>query len=258
MAELAYIKLWAEFEKYFGVLGAVEVGRLILGAQEYAFHGTEPQFTGNERILWPVLKESIDKDKAYNEKQHSNGLKGGRPKKARETQQNPEKPNETQDNPEKPHIVNRKQKTENITTTTTNAGAREGPEADEALKRCIAYYEQNIGAINRAVFDEIRAKLQEVEPDLICEAIRQASLCNKPSWKYIAAIIAYCIKRNIHTRDAYLNAEAQRRAQPTQIRAPRRKTAQEEFLEMAKGGVPGGQAADSGAFGSSDNLLAEY
>ena len=173
MAELAYIKLWAEFEKYFGVLGAVEVGRLILGAQEYAFHGTEPQFTGNERILWPVLKESIDKDKAYNEKQQSNGIKGRRPKKARETQQNPEKPNETQDNPEKPHIVNRKQKTENMTTTTTNAGAREGPEADEALKRCIAYYEQNIGAINRAVFDEIRAKLQEVEPDLICEAIRQ-------------------------------------------------------------------------------------
>lgn len=247
MAELAYIKLWAEFEKYFGVLGAVEVGRLILGAQEYAFHGTEPQFTGNERILWPVLKESIDKDKAYNEKQQSNGSKGGRPKKA----------NETQDNPTKPHIVNRKQKTENITTT-TNAGAREGPEADEALKRCIAYYEQNIGAINRAVFDEIRAKLQEVEPDLICEAIRQASLCNKPSWKYIAAIIAYCIKRNIHTRDAYLNAEAQRREQPTQTRAPRRKTAQEEFLEMAKGGVPGGQAADSSTFGSSDNLLAEY
>lgn len=114
MAELAYIKLWAEFEKYFGVLGAVEVGRLILGAQEYAFHGTEPQFTGNERILWPVLKESIDKDKAYNEKQQSNGSKGGRPKKSNETQNNPEKPNETQNNPEKHHIENRKQKTENI------------------------------------------------------------------------------------------------------------------------------------------------
>ena len=114
MAELAYIKLWAEFEKYFGVLGAVEVGRLILGAQEYAFHGTEPQFTGSERILWPVLKESIDKDKAYNEKQQSNGSKGGRPKKPNETQNNPEKPNETQNNPEKPHIENRKQKTENI------------------------------------------------------------------------------------------------------------------------------------------------
>lgn len=258
MAELAYIKLWAEFEKYFGVLGAVEVGRLILGAQEYAFHGTEPQFTGSERILWPVLKESIDKDKAYNEKQQSNGSKGGRPKKANETQQNPEKPNETQNNPTKPHIVNRKQKTENITTTTTNAGAREEPEADEALKRCIAFYEQNICAINRAVFDEIRAQLQEVEPDLICEAIRQACLCNKPSWKYIAAIISNCIKRNIRTRDAYLTAEAERRAQPTQTRAPRRKTAQEEFLEMAKVGVPGGQTADGSTFSSGNNLLAEY
>lgn len=259
MAELAYIKLWAEFEKYFGVLGAVEVGRLILGAQEYAFHGTEPQFTGNERILWPVLKESIDKDKAYNEKQQSNGSKGGRPKKSNETQNNPEKPNETQNNPEKPHIENRKQKTENITTTTASAGAREDQELDDAFKSCIACYEQNIGAINRAVFDEIRAHLQDVEPDLICEAIRQACLCNKPSWKYIAAIISSCVKRNIRTRDSYLMAEAQRRAQPVQTGSrPRKKTAQEEFLEMAKGGVTGGRAADCGPFGSCDNLLAEY
>jgi DnaD/phage-associated family protein len=258
MAELAYIKLWAEFEKYFGVLGAVEVGRLILGAQEYAFHGTEPQFTGSERILWPVLKESIDKDKAYNEKQQSNGSKGGRPKKTNETQQNPEKPNETQDNPEKPHIVNRKQKTENIITTTTTT-AHEEPET-ENLKCCVSCYEQNIGAINRAVFDEIRAQLKVVEPDLICEAIRQAGLNNKPSWKYIAAILNDCAKHNILTRDAFLLKESTRaqKAQPTRGQTTRRKTAQEEFLEMAKGGVPGGQAADSSTFGSSDNLLAEY
>lgn len=247
MAELAYIKLWAEFEKYFGVLGAVEVGRLILGAQEYAFHGTEPQFTGNERILWPVLKESIDKDKAYNEKQQSNGSKGGRPKK----------PNETQDNPTKPHIVNRKQKTENITTTTTTA--REEPET-ENLKCCVSCYEQNIGAINRAVFDEIRAQLQVVEPDLICEAIRQAGLNNKTSWKYIAAILNDCAKHNILTRDAFLLKESARaqKVQQTRGQTTRRKTAQEEFLEMAKGGLTDEPAADCGPFGSSDNLLAEY
>ena len=248
MAELAYIKLWAEFEKYFGVLGAVEVGRLILGAQEYAFHGTEPQFTGSERILWPVLKESIDKDKAYNEKQQSNGSKGGRPKK----------PNETQQNPEKPHIVNRKQKTENIITTTTTTAHEESE--TENLKCCVSCYEQNIGAINRAVFDEIRAQLQVVEPDLICEAIRQAGLNNKTSWKYIAAILNDCAKHNILTRDAFLLKESARaqKVQQTRGQTTRRKTAQEEFLEMAKGGVPGGQAADSSNFGSSNNLLAEY
>lgn len=257
MAELAYIKLWAEFEKYFGVLGAVEVGRLILGAQEYAFHGTEPQFTGNERILWPVLKESIDKDKAYNEKQQSNGSKGGRPKKANETQQNPEKPNETQDNPTKPYIVNRKQKTENITTTTTTA--REEPET-ENLKCCVSCYEQNIGAINRAVFDEIRAQLQVVEPDLICEAIRQAGLNNKTSWKYIAAILNDCAKHNILTRDAFLLKESARaqKVQQTRGQTTRRKTAQDEFLEIARGGLTDEPAADSGAFGISGKILAEY
>lgn len=240
MAELAYIKLWAEFEKYFGVLGAVEVGRLILGAQEYAFHGTEPQFTGNERILWPVLKESIDKDKAYNEKQQSNGLKGGRPKKLNETQQNPTKPNETQNNPTKPHIENRKQKIEYITTTTT-AHAREG------LQQCVECYEQNIGAISRAAFDGIAGYLEQVEPDLVCEAINQAAINNKRSWGYAQAILRDCLQKNITTRAAYLAEKEARSQQKGAAQRQQMKTTQEKLWEIAKGGMADDLSADGGA-----------
>ena len=110
------------------------------------------------------------------------------------------------------------------------------------------------------MFDEIRAQLQVVEPDLICEAIRQAGLNNKTSWKYIAAILNDCAKHNILTRDAFLLKESARaqKVQQTRGQTTCRKTAQDEFLEIARGGLTDEPAADSGAFGISGKILAEY
>lgn len=254
MAELAYIKLWAEFEKYFGVLGAVEVGRLILGAQEYAFHGTEPQFTGNERILWPVLKESIDKDKAYNEKQQSNGSKGGRPKKPNETQNNPTKPNKTQNNPTKPHIVNRKQKTEdNMMMMDTRED--ETPEPGSDARACFECYEQNIGTMSRAVYDEINAYLQQLPADLVCEAIQEAARNNARSWKYAETILRGCLQKKILTKAAYLSEQEARKSKASSSQnAGQRRSTQETLRKIAMGGS-NDISADSSAFVIGDELL---
>lgn len=255
MAELAYIKLWAEFEKYFGVLGAVEVGRLILGAQEYAFHGTEPQFTGNERILWPVLKESIDKDKAYNEKQQSNGSKGGRPKKLKETQQNPTKPNETKNNPAKPHIENRKQKTENNMMMMKNTREDETPEQGNDAQACFECYEQNIGTMSRAVYDEINAYLQQLPADLVCEAIQEAARNNARSWKYAETILRGCLQKNILTKAAYLSEQEARKCKASSRQsAGQRRSTQETLRRIAMGGNDD-VSADSSAFIIGDELL---
>lgn len=255
MAELAYIKLWAEFEKYFGVLGAVEVGRLILGAQEYAFHGTEPQFTGNERILWPVLKESIDKDKAYNEKQQSNGSKGGRPKKLKETQQNPTKPNETQNNPAKPHIENRKQKTENNMMMMMNTREDETPDQGSDAQSCFECYEQNIGTMPRAVYDEINAYLQQLPADLVCEAIQEAARNNARSWKYAETILRGCLQKNILTKAAYLSEQEARKSKASSRQsAGQRRSTQETLRRIAMGGSDD-ISADSSAFIIGDELL---
>lgn len=255
MAELAYIKLWAEFEKYFGVLGAVEVGRLILGAQEYAFHGTEPQFTGNERILWPVLKESIDKDKAYNEKQQSNGSKGGRPKKLKETQQNPMKPNETQNNPAKPHIENRKQKTENNMMMMKNTREDETPEQGNDAQACFECYEQNIGTMSRAVYDEINAYLQQLPADLVCEAIQEAARNNARSWKYAETILRGCLQKNILTKAAYLSEQEARKSKASSRQSVgQRRSTQETLRRIAMGGS-NDVSADSSAFIIGDELL---
>nr|DAE22772.1 MAG TPA: Replication initiation and membrane attachment [Siphoviridae sp. ct2hZ16] len=258
MAELAYIKLWAEFEKYFGVLGAVEVGRLILGAQEYAFHGTEPQFTGNERILWPVLKESIDKDKAYNEKQQSNGSKGGRPTKPNETQQNPEKPNETQNNPTKPHIVNRKQKTEDNMKMMMDTREDETPEPGSDAQACFECYEQNIGTMSRAVYEEINAYLQQLPADLVCEAIQEAARNNARSWKYAATILRGCLQKNILTKAAYLSdQEARKQKTSSRQSAGQRRSTQETLRRIAMGGSDD-ISGDSSAFVVGEEKLEEH
>lgn len=101
---LEFMKLYADMEQLFEPFSMEERGRLLTAMMEYCFEGIEPEFTGNERYIWPVLRRHFDQCSAANEKNAANGAKGGRPKnpeKPNETQKNPEKPNKTQRNPEK-------------------------------------------------------------------------------------------------------------------------------------------------------------
>lgn len=92
-----YLKLWMSYADYFQPLGDAEVGRLVLGMMKYKSTGVEPEFSGNERFVWPAIRRDIDEAKAaqerFEEKQRDNGKKGGRPPK---TQAFSEKPTETQ------------------------------------------------------------------------------------------------------------------------------------------------------------------
>lgn len=44
-----------------GCLGDAELGRLFRGMLQYAFSGQEPTLSGVEEILWPELKEDLDR-----------------------------------------------------------------------------------------------------------------------------------------------------------------------------------------------------
>ena len=92
-----YVKLWDSYADYFEPLSDAEVGRLVLGMLQYKSTGTAPEFSGNERFVWPAIRRDIDeairKHDEFLEKQAENGKKGGRPSK---TQAFSEKPTETQ------------------------------------------------------------------------------------------------------------------------------------------------------------------
>lgn len=239
MDKTAYIKLWLDYRCYFETLSDAEVGRLVRAMLDYELDGATPKFSGSERVLWPVMRRNIDIDHEFLEKQAKNGSKGGRPRKPKETQQNPEEPKETQQN-QKEKIENRKQKIEYITTTTT-------AQARESWQQCVDCYEQNIGALPRAAFDSIVGYLEQVEPDLVCEAINQAAINNKRSWGYAQAILRDCLQNNITTRAAYLAEKEARSQQKGTSQRKQMKTTQEKLREIAKGGMADDLSADGGA-----------
>lgn len=247
MDKTAYIKLWLDYRCYFETLSDAEVGRLVRAMLDYELDGATPKFSGSERVLWPVMRRNIDIDHEFLEKQAKNGSKGGRPRKPKETQQNPEEPKETQQN-QKEKIENRKQKIEYITTTTT-------AQARESWQQCVDCYEQNISALPRAAFDSIVGYLEQVEPDLVCEAINQAAINNKRSWGYAQAILRDCLQKNITTRAAYLAEKEARSQQKGTSQRQQMKTTQEKLREIAKGGIADDVSADGGAPVASYELL---
>ena len=125
----AYIKLWLDYRCYFETLSDAEVGRLVRAMLDYEIDGAAPEFSGSERILWPVMRRNLDIDHEFLEKQLKNGSKGGRPKKPKETQQNPTKPN----------IENRKKIIEDISFVSNDTQDICNAESVATRKRAPAY-----------------------------------------------------------------------------------------------------------------------
>lgn len=108
MAANDYVKLWIEdYKLLLEPYSMEERGRIIWAMMDYKGSHIEPEFVGNERFVWPSIKQRLDAEiAAYDRKveiNQTNGKKGGRPKKPKETQNNrlgfEEKP--TEENPEK-------------------------------------------------------------------------------------------------------------------------------------------------------------
>jgi hypothetical protein len=82
------------------------VGELFMAAMEYQDTGAEPDITSPIYSHFSLFKAMFDKDAANYEatckKNKENGSLGGRPPKAKETQNNPVGFSETQNNPQKP------------------------------------------------------------------------------------------------------------------------------------------------------------
>lgn len=80
-----YIPLWDRYKALFEAMEPAEIGRLIIAMQDYK-DGKEPRIDGNERFIWPSVRNDIDISRAaYEEtckKRSESGKQGGRPKKA--------------------------------------------------------------------------------------------------------------------------------------------------------------------------------
>ncbi len=62
-------------------------------------------------------------------------------------------------------------------------------QASEQLPEVFSYYEENIGLLTPLIVDEIRLAEQTYPKQWIIEAIKEAALNNKRSWRYISRIL---------------------------------------------------------------------
>lgn len=219
--------------------GDAERGRIWTALLEYSNGlAIDGHSSGNERFILPMLIDQIDRDtekrEQFVEKQRENGSKGGRPKKASESQQNPENPLQAKKAIDKDK---NKDKDKDIPATAT-APAQSAIYSPD-LAACIQRYEQNCGSVPRAVSDAISTALLKFPASIICQAIDEAAANNARRWSYISKILDRCEQQGIYTVDAYL-AEKER-AKPTRP-APRQPdaaaSARDKLRALAKGVTP--------------------
>lgn len=258
------------------LLNSEERGRLFTALLEYSKDGTLIPLTGNERFVFPGIRSQIDRDKEQwkktDEQQASYGRKGGRPRKKPPDGENEkatllndadkkggfsEKGSLFSKSLEKEKKKDKEKDKDNISSSTATA------ESD--ISACVQAYEQNIGPIARAAFDDISRQLGDLPADLICEAIGEAALNNKRSWNYVKAILKRCREQNILSVDAYRAekenhaAAAAARAAPA-ARPQSKQAAVREYLKKRlaeTGGVQDDEPTDNRLYVEATELVAE-
>lgn len=254
------------------LLNSEERGRLFTALLEYSKDGTLIPLTGNERFVFPGIRSQIDRDKEQwkktDEQQASYGRKGGRPRKKTPDGEN-EKATLLNDTDKKGGFSEKgslfskslekekKKDKDNISSSTATA--------ENDISACVQAYEQNIGPIARAAFDDISRQLADLPADLICEAIGEAALNNKRSWNYVKAILKRCREQNILSVDAYraekenhaaaAAARATPAARPQSKQAAVRERLKKRLEEM--GGAQSDDPADNRIYVEATELVAE-
>ena len=258
------------------LLNSEERGRLFTALLEYSKDGTLIPLTGNERFVFPGIRSQIDRDKEQwkktDEQQASYGRKGGRPRKKPPDGENEkaallndtdkkggfsEKGSLFSKSLEKEKKKDKEKDKDNISSSTATA--------ENDISACVQAYEQNIGPIARAAFDDISRQLADLPADLICEAIGEAALNNKRSWNYVKAILKRCREQNILSVDAYraekenhaaaAAARAAPAARPQSKQAAVRERLKKRLEEM--GGAQSDEPADNRIYVEATELVAE-
>lgn len=249
MAELKYIPFYPGYMEDTSDLSDGEFRRLMYALCAYCEGAERPEpLTGKEVIAYRFITRNIKvSQEQYIAKCRKNSENAKKRTIASDSERKRSQANDSQTSQYKEQRT--KNKEQNITTTTTTAQAREN------WQQCVDCYEHNIGALPRAAFDSIVGYLEQVEPDLVCEAINQAAINNKRSWGYAQAILRDCLQKNITTRAAYLAEKEARSQQKGTSQRQQMKTTQEKLREIAKGGIADDLSADGGAPVSGYELL---
>lgn len=257
-----YMCLYHSWQDTGALLTDEEFGRLARGALKYSADGTIPDLPGNEKYLFPTIKWQIDRDKQYYEESSNRrreaGRKGGTAKASNASKRVSNPSIASNASGEVDDVAPLSNSSITITNTNTKTNTNISTTATEAdLSACVQCFEQNIGAISRAVFDDMRVWLGQLPADLVCEAIAEAAKSNKRNWNYIKAILKRCVQQNVLTVDAYRTEKQNRASAVAAKTSPSGRTSKQASIREAlkkRLDVPGGGSSDQPG---DDRLYAE-
>ena len=210
---MEYLKVWTSFAEIIEPLNDSERGRLFMAMLEYADSWKQPEFKGNERYIWPVAKQAIDRTRLESKKLTENGSKGGRPK----TKENQTKPNETKDNqtePNETHKDKEKDKEKEKIDDDDTARACETPFGKVEIDPVILMIQQELVGLTQSHYDDLQAFRQDLPDELIEEAVNEAVAHGARSWAYERSILQSYIREGIRTVGAARARSEKRRSEP--------------------------------------------
>lgn len=156
---LTYLKIFADMEETLSLYSDEERGRLLSAMMAYSFRGEEPEFTGAERFVWPMLRNHIDSCEERSEKMKANGRRGGKPEskpeaneiKEKQTEANESKP-EQADSKTKPIQEQEQEQEQDHVHDQDHKSTRGKRErfAPPTLQECEAFFTENGGTVVQA------------------------------------------------------------------------------------------------------------
>ncbi len=273
MAGLKYIPFYPGYMEDTSDLSDSEFRRLMYALAAFC-NGEEPPepLTGKEVIAYRFITRNIRAAQdQYNAKCKANSENAKKRTQATASERKRTQANANDRKRTQANASDRKRTQANASETSQNKEQRtktkdnmmmmkntredETPEPGIDAQACFECYEQNIGTMSRAVYDEIKAYLQQLPADLVCEAIQEAARNNARSWKYAETILRGCLQKNILTKAAYLSEQEARKCKASSRQsAGQRRSTQETLRRIAMGGSDD-ISADSSAFIIGDELL---
>lgn len=196
-----YIKLWLpELKAILEPFSDGERGRLVMAMINYAEASADPTFRGNERFAWGALRTTVDRERAFVDKQTVNGNKGGRPPKQTDAE-NPKKSGFPQKTQKNLGFQEKTQKTHNGTEyngTEYNGAERNttGTEYSAAVTEiALAWEKASCQRITDRVREILLDWLDTYSAEQILSAIDKAVKAGKVSLAYTEGILRNAGKR---------------------------------------------------------------
>lgn len=239
---MPYIKVFPDISGTVDLLSDAEAGRLFKAVLHYGA-GSEEALSGQERLVFAMLKTQIDRDNAsyqqYTDKQRSNGAKGGRPK-------NPENPVVLNENPENPVVFLKTQKSqdkekeeekeEDKDKEKDGGGIYNAPAPADAL---IAYAANNLKYLSPTNVEELDSFRDSLTDDMIQWAIDETCANGSRSYSYARKILNRMVESGFKTLGEVKTYEEQReklkaqKANPSKI-MDERKDSESDYSDWYK------------------------